>query len=138
MSSHKEFFSTWKLLDRPNHTAFIRDIFDGAHIRLKHRRIYIDWNWDDNVDVVGNAFLLELRPGFDDKFNFRFIAVFYSCFHPNKRLNMRINPISHQLKFTIRRYECYQSLALKFVQPYALMKFDILQINKFTSSLFSS
>ena len=136
-SSHHIFFSSWELFDTPDHATLIWNVLHCSNIRFENWTVNIDWNWNNNFNIVRNRFLLELSSHFHHVFNFGFCEVLNNSLDPYERLDMCFYSVSHQIKFTIRRNECDQSLLLEFIQSYTLMELNILEFNELVSRLFA-
>ena len=49
--------------------------------------------------------------------------------HPNQRLHLRVQPVTHELKFPIRWYKADRPIIFKSRKPHTLMEFDILHLD---------
>lgn len=67
--SHHVLFPPRELLDAPDHATLVRHVLYSTHIGLENGTVNVDWNRDDNLNIVGDRFLLELSPHFDHIFN---------------------------------------------------------------------
>lgn len=83
LSSHHKFFPSWKLLDNPNHARLIWYIFHCSNICFEWRWVNIDWNWNNNLYVIGYRLLFKLRFSLYNELNFCFCARSNGCFYPN-------------------------------------------------------
>ena len=93
--SHQELFTSRELLYTPYHTTFVGHILDCTHVGFEYWRVYIDRYWDNDFHVISNRFLFKLCSCLDNKFNFRLSRIFDDGFHPNQRLDMSVDPVSH-------------------------------------------
>lgn len=113
--AHVELFSTWELLDYPDHARFVWHIFNSAHIGLEYRGVNINRYWHDNLHIICDGFLLELGAGLDDVLDFALGEILNGGCAFNQRFNMGVNAVRHQFEFTIRWYEGDQALRIKFI-----------------------
>jgi hypothetical protein len=58
---------------------------------------------------------------------------FYHAFYPNQRLDLRIQPIAHELKLAIRRDKADRPIVLKPTQSHTLMELDVFHLHSFAS-----
>ena len=70
LRAHQEFFPSGELLDNPDHTTLIWNILDSSHICLEDWRVNIYWHGYDDLHIIGDRFLFELRPCLDNEFDF--------------------------------------------------------------------
>ena len=138
LCSHKEFFTSWELFDNPDHATLIRNILHSTNVGLENRGVYICWNWNNDFNVVGYGLLFELGFSFDHVFNLGFCKVFNYRLYPNQRLNMSVQSVGHQFKFSIRWNKRNQSLRFEFIKSHALMELNVFHFNQFISRLLPS
>ena len=58
---------------------------------------------------------------------------FNDAFDPDQRLDLRVEPIAHQLKFAVRWDETDGSIVLEPAQSNALMELDVFHLYRFSS-----
>jgi hypothetical protein len=133
LCSHQELFTSWELFENPDHATLVWNVFNSSDVGLEYWRINIRWNRNNDFNVVGYRLLFELGFSFNDKFNLGFSKVFNNGLNPDQRLNMCIQSVGHQLKFTVRWDESNQSLRFEFIKSYALMELNVLHFNQFIS-----
>jgi len=65
-------------------------------------------------------------------------VTFDHALHPDQRLDLGIQAVAHELKFSIGRDETYSTIVLEPRQPHTLMEFDVLHFDSFPSARPSS
>jgi hypothetical protein len=84
---------------------------------------------DIDVNIIGNTFLFVVALDFDDESDLCVRWSFHDDINCEERLDSNIQTVTHQLEFTIRWDESYESFVLKTSKSDALMEFDIIELN---------
>ena len=135
--THMELFAARELLDDPDHGRFVGNVLNDTHVGLEDRRGDIDGHGNDDLDVVRNGLLLELRAGFDHVLNLARREIFDLRAHLDQRLDLRVHTVRHELKLAIRRNERDQAFRAELVKSHALMELDIFHFDELVAALLS-
>ena len=132
---HVELFAAGKLFDHPNHARLVRNVLDSPYIALEDGRVDIDGHRDDDLDVVGDALLLELRARLHNVLNLGLGEVLHGRGNFDQRLDLRVNAVRHQLEVAVGRHERDQPLRVELVEPHALVELDVFQVDQLVAAL---
>mmetsp|Transcript_14532 Transcript_14532/g.31314 ORF Transcript_14532/g.31314 Transcript_14532/m.31314 type:complete len:209 (-) Transcript_14532:318-944(-) len=124
-----------KLLNRPNDTILIWQIRHIPHRTFEARTIDIGRNRNANLHIVRHRSRFELTTSLDHVLNSRSTMRLHHRLYPNQRLDVRIQPVRHEIKLSIRRNETNGAIVLKPGKPHTLMELDILQLHRLSRTI---
>ena len=122
---------TCELLNCPFQSIILRNVVSMTSWWVEGRTLNIFRNRNKNINIVCNTSLFVVTLHFHNKSDSRVGRILNYYINRKQRFDPNIQPVTHQLEFSIRRNESYQSFVLKFTQPHTLMEFDIIELNSF-------
>ncbi len=118
-----------ELLDSPLEGVVFRDVHSAAGRSVEARALDVFWDWDVDINVVGNALLLVVALDLDDKADAGVGRRFHNHIHCEQRLHSDIQTVAHQLEFSIGRDESNKPFVLETAQTHTLMELDVIEFN---------
>ena len=129
VSPHQILLAARERLYIPHNTILFRYIFTIAIRGLKLGAVSVRRHGHNDFHIVGRAPLLELTLGLDHVFDARMTVSFDHGLDPEQRLHLGIQPVRHELKVAIGRYERDRAIVLESRQAHTLMKLDVLELH---------
>lgn len=96
-------------------------------------RISIIGYGNEDLDIVRGRSALELRLDLDHEFDARAFVTLDHGFCPNQWLDLSIQAVAHQLKFTVRRNERDCAVVLEARETHALVELDVFHFDRLST-----
>jgi hypothetical protein len=84
---------------------------------------------NDDLDVVGDGPVLELRLGLDGELHSGLAVVLDGGLDPDERLDLCVEAVGHELEVSVGRDERDRAVVLEASQTHALVELDIIQLD---------
>ncbi|KFY90763.1 hypothetical protein V498_05845 [Pseudogymnoascus sp. VKM F-4517 (FW-2822)] len=102
---------------------------DAPDIRPKARAISVIRHRHYDFDVIRRAAALELRLGLEEVLDARAAVVLDHALDPNQRLDLRVEPVRHELELAVGRDEGDGAVVLEAREPHALVELDVFHLD---------
>jgi hypothetical protein len=120
-----------ELLDGPLEGVVLWDVNCASCGGVEAWTLHVLRYWDVDVDIVGDALLLVVTLDLDDETDLGVRGILHDYIYCEEGLYSNVQPVTHQLEFSIGRDEGNQSFVFEAAQPYTLVEFDIVEFNSF-------
>ena len=130
LGAHEEFAAAAELLDAPDDGALLGRVVHAADGGAEARRVGVLGHGHHDLDVVGGAAALELGARLEHELDARARVQAHVRLDPHQRLDLRVEPVAHQLELAVRRDEADGAVVLEARQPHALVELDVLHLDR--------